>query len=153
MKRITIALAALMFAMLTFAQEGQAPLSKGEKQLNFGVGFGSGIPIYGGIDFAVHNDITVGGNIAFDLSGFDYMIISGRGDYHWNRLMGIPSEWDFYTGLNLGGSIGVQKYYGSGLHLDIHAGGRYYWNEKWGINLEIGGGTGFGASIGVSMKL
>ncbi len=153
MKRITIIFATLMLSVLLFAQEGQAPLSKGDKQLNFGVGFsGFGIPLYGGIDFAVHNDITVGGNLAFDLAGFDYMILNARGDYHWNRLIGIPSEWDFYTGLNLGGSIGLQQYYGSGLHLDVHLGGRWYWSEKWGLNLEIGGGTGFGSSIGLSMK-
>ncbi len=152
MKRITIVLAALMFSGLIFAQDGKAPLSKGEMQLNFGLGFSiDGLPVYGGIDVAVHDDITVGGNMAFDLAGFDYMILNARGDYHWNRLMGIPSNWDFYTGLNLGGSVGMGSY-DSGLHLDIHLGGRWYWNEKWALNMEIGGGTGFGSSIGVSMK-
>ncbi len=152
MKRISIVLTALMFTGFMFAQEGKAPLSIGEKQLNFGLGLSNnGFPVYGGIDFAVHNDVTVGGNLAFNLDGFDYMTITARGDYHWNRLMGIPSNWDFYTGLNLGGDIGFNEN-GSGFHLNVHLGGRWYWSEKWALNLEFGGGTGFGSSIGVSMK-
>ena len=152
MKRITVLFAMVLVAGTVLAQ-GKAPLSKGEKQLNFGVGFDGGVPVYVGIDYAVHDDITIGGNIGFDLTGFDYMNLTVRGDYHWNRLIGIPDNWDFYAGVNFGGAIGLSKYYGNGLHVDIHVGGRYYWDEKWGINLELGGGTGFASSLGVSMKL
>ena len=152
MKRITIVLAALMFSGLIFAQ-GAAPLSKGEKEMNFGLGFGSGIPAYWGMEWAVHNDITVGGVAAINLSGFDYMTLLARGDYHWNRIINIPPEWDFYAGVSLGGDIGFSSGYGSGLHFDAHVGGRWFWSDKWGLNLEVGGGTGFGASIGVTMKM
>lgn len=95
--------------------------------------------------------------------GFDYLALSfvrsgdddfgfgllGRFDYHWNRLIGIPSNWDFYAGASLGFISGDNF----DLDLGIQVGGRWYWSDKWGLNLEFGGGTGYGTSIGVSMKL
>ncbi len=152
MKKITIVFAFLMMSAMTFAQ-GEAPLSKGGKQMNFGLGFGDGVPVYWGMDWAVHNDITVGGSASFNLDGFNYMAINGRGDYHWNRLIGIPSNWDFYAGANIGFKIAFDDAHTSGLDLKIHVGGRWFWSEKWGLNLEIGGGTGFGTSLGVTMKM
>lgn len=151
MKKTSILLAFVLTSLLTFAQ-GAAPLSKGEKQLNFGLGFGNGIPAYIGADFAVHDDITVGPEISVNLDGMNYMTFAGRGDYHWNRLIGIPSNWDFYTGMNLGFALGFNGY-GSDLSLGAQIGGRYYWTDKWAINLEFAGGTvDVGGKIGVSMK-
>ncbi len=153
MKKITIVLAFLMLTGLMYAQEqGAAPLSKGEKQMNFGLGFGSDIPAYWGMDWAVHNDITVGGAAMINLNGFDWINFKGKGDYHWNRLIGIPSNWDFYAGAGIGFRIGFDGN-SSGLDFDIHVGGRWFWSEKWGLNLEIGGGTGFGSLVGVTMKM
>ena len=150
MKKITLLLSLLFLTGVIFAQGGQAPLSKGDKQLNFGLGFSShGLPVYGSLDFAVHNDWTVAPVIKVvidDDIGFGAL---GRFDYHWNRLLSIPSTWDFYAGTSLG-FISGNDY---GLDLGIQVGGRWYWSDKWGLNLEFGGGTGFGTSFGVSMKL
>ena len=104
------------------------------------------------MEWAVHNDITVGGLAAINLDGFDWISFKGKGDYHWNRLIGIPSNWDFYAGAGIGFKIGFDGN-SSGLDFDIHVGGRWYWSEKWGLNLELGGGTGFGSLIGVTMKM
>ena len=72
MKKLTLLLAVIAISTMTFAQ-GAAPLSKGGRQLNFGLGFNDGgIPLYIGMDWAVHNDITVGGMLSFNLDGFDY---------------------------------------------------------------------------------
>jgi hypothetical protein len=38
------------------------------------------------------------------------------------------------------------------IDLGLQIGGRWYWSEKWGLNLEAGGGTGYNTSLGVSMK-
>ena len=73
-----------------------------------------------------------------------------KGDYHWNYLIGIPSNWDFYAGARVGVSFGGSA---TDLDLGIQVGGRWYWSEKWGMNLEIGGGTGFGTTFGLSYKL
>ncbi len=155
MKNLTIILAFLAFSTFSFAQ-GAAPLTKGQKEMNFGVGFGDGLPAYWGMDFAVHNDITIGGVVAANLNGFDYIKINAKGDYHFNRIIGIPNNFDFYAGLTVGFKMdinGNDNKNNSGLHIDAHVGGRWFWSEKWGLNLEIGGGNGFGTTFGLTMKM
>jgi hypothetical protein len=154
MKRISILLAMFLFTGMLFAQ-GEAPLAKGESQISFGIGYDSwlGLPIYGTYEYAVHPDVTVGGRLAFDLGGFDGMYIVGKADYHWNRLMGIPKEWDFYTGANLGGDIAFVNGGAGQFHFHVDLGGRYYFSDKWAINFEMGGATSFTALFGVSVKL
>jgi len=150
MKKIKLLLGILLITGTVLAQSGQAPLSKGDKQLNLGLGFSShGFPVYAGMDFAFHNDWTAGPavKIIFD-DDFGFSAL-GRVDYHWNRLIGIPSDWDFYAGANMGFRIDKDFNFDFGLQV----GGRWYWNDKWGLNLEFGGGTGFGSLIGVSMKM
>jgi outer membrane immunogenic protein len=148
----------------------QSPLPVGKTQLNFGVGFsGYGIPIYLGLDVSVHKDITLGGELSFrtysdDFNGSKYghsiMGFSGNGNYHFNSLMNIPRDWDFYAGLNLGFYTWTSPsdYPGvshtSGLGLGAQIGGRYYFSEKGAINLEIGGGSLVsGGKIGLTFKL
>jgi hypothetical protein len=146
-------LLALGIFILTCTGFAQSPIGQGGKQLNLGVGlFDSGVPVYAGMDFGIHPDITVGGQIALDL-GFDYFSISGRGDYHFNTLLEIPRDWDFYAGLSLGFLAGIDNDYNSDLDLGIQVGGRYYWSTDWGINLEFGGGNNLsGGRFGVSKR-
>lgn len=140
-----------MFAATSFAQ---SPIGKGGKQVNFGLGFGSDLPAYAGMDFGVHKDITIGPVIAFDLNGLDWLSIAAKGDYHFNTVLNIPQEWDFYAGLNLGFRAGLNSNVNSGLQLGLQVGGRWYWNDRWGLNLELGGGIAFsGGSFGLSVKL
>ena len=151
MKRIVLLFGLILFVGSIFAQEGQAPLAKGDKQLNFGLGFsGHGLPVYAGMDFAVHDDITVGPevNVNFGNDGNVSFSAIGRGDYHFNRIIGIPSNWDFYAGANLGFRVGEEFK----MRFGIQVGGRWYWSEKWGLNLEFGGGSTFGTHAGLSMK-
>lgn len=166
MKKIVL-LVAFAFLAIT-ATYAQAPLSKGEKQFNAGVGFsGWGVPLYVGMDFGVHQDITVGGELSFrsysqDLPGGNYKStifgISGNGNYHFNRILEIPSNFDFYAGLNLGFYIWntSNDYPGdgaSGLGLGGQVGGRYFFSDKLGINLEFGGGNAFsGGKFGITYK-
>jgi hypothetical protein len=136
-----------------FALSAQSPIGKGGKQLNLGFGLnGAGFPVYAGMDFGVHPDITVGGQVGLDL-GFDWISISGRGDYHFNTLLEIPSDWDVYAGLSLGFAAGIGNDFNSDLDLGLQVGGRYYWSSYWGVNLELGGGNNFtGGRIGVSKR-
>ena len=150
MKKITLFIGLLFLTSFVIAQDGAAPLSKGQRQLNFGLGFSSnGLPVYVGMDFAFHNDWTAAPvvKLVFD-DDFGFGVL-GRVDYHWNRLMGIPSNWDFY----LGGSVGFLNQDGFDVDWGLQLGGRWYWSEKWGLNLEFGGGNGFNSSLGVSMKM
>lgn len=72
-----------------------------------------------------------------------------KADYHWNYLIRIPENRDFYAGVRAG------IHFGGDIvpDLGIQVGGRWYWNEKWALNLELGGGTGFGTTFGLNMKL
>ncbi len=164
MKRIIIIILSLAVSSLAYSQ---SPIGKGGKQLNFGVGlYGYGVPVYVGLDFGVHPDITVGPQIGLDTE-FDYISFSGRGDYHFNTILEIPRDWDFYAGLNIGFAASLNNHdhnfdknkhnrnhdHISGLDLGLQVGGRYYWSSGWGINLEFGGGNNLsGGRLGLSKR-
>lgn len=162
MKKHLLTFALILFSGMLFAQT--SPIANGQTQLNFGAGFSSyGLPLYIGIDHGVHPDITIGGELSFEsFNRWEYhhnvIGISGNGNYHFNSVLNIPSNWDFYAGLNVGFYIwnsdsGYKGSHNSGLGLGAQVGGRYYWNDKWGINLEFGGGNEFsGGKIGLSVK-
>lgn len=166
MKKLLVISFLLLFSNTMFAQ---SPVGQGEKQVNFGTGFSSfGIPLYFGMDFGVHPDITAGFNISYrsyreSYLGADYnqaiFGLFGNGNYHFNRILNIPEDWDFYAGLSVGYVIwnaasGYKGSNGSGLGIDAQIGGRYYWSDRWGVNLEFGGGNAAtGGRIGVSYKL
>ena len=153
--------------------EGQNALPKGGMQINGGLGFsGNGIPVYGGMDFGVHQDMTVGFEVGFrSYADGDWrhnaFSLAGTFNYHLNRLIGLPSNFDLYAGANVGyvnwnnrwqGPGSAEDWndnrYSSGLGIGIQVGGRYYFNQNWGINLEFNGGNRLsGGRIGVSYRL
>lgn len=160
----------LSFAFFALGRAAaQCPINKDQAQLNAGLGFSSwGLPVYVGVDYGVHKDVTVGGELSFrsyndnwNSNNYRHSVlgISANGNYHFNHLLEIPLNWDFYAGANLGFYIwnSPDDYDGdnvSGLGLGIQVGGRYYFNDKMGINLEFGGGNAFsGGRIGISVKL
>jgi hypothetical protein len=164
MKKLSIIL--LLSAISLFTVKAQSQLSNGRVQLNSGVGFsGWGVPIYIGLDFGVSRDITLGFEGSFrnyreNYSDIKYHStifgISGNGNYHFNRVLEIPSNWDFYAGLNLGfyAWTSPNDYPGegnSGLGLGAQIGGRYFFNDRFGLNLEAGGGNAFsGGKFGIT---
>lgn len=162
MKRISFIFAFMLFFGL--AMNAQVPLGKGGAQLNAGFGFsGWGVPIYVGADFGVHHDITLGieGSFRSYSDGWgNYTVFGflGNGNYHFNTVMDIPSNWDFYAGLNLGfyswsTPEGYHGNHSSGLGLGLQVGGRYFFTPKFGINLEFdGGNTLSGGKIGISYR-
>lgn len=166
MKKQLLILSFLLFSSLIYAQ---SPIAKGESQINVGLGLSSwGVPVYIGFDHGVHPDITVGGELSYRSYSdkyanvnYDHSVIgiSGNGNYHFNRVLEIPKNWDFYAGLNLGFYIwnSPSDYHGSHsseLGLGAQVGGRYYFSDKIGLNLEFGGGNAFsGGKIGLTFKL
>jgi hypothetical protein len=155
--------------ILTGTVYAQSPIPKGTAQLNAGVGLSSwGIPVYVGFDYGVHPDISIGGEISFRSYNENWadnkynrtlIGISGNGNYHFNNILKIPSQWDFYAGLNLGFYIwnspsGYEGSHSSGLGIGAQVGGRYYFSKKVAVNLELGGGNAFsGGKFGVTFKL
>jgi hypothetical protein len=165
MKKLSIML--LLSAISLFAVTAQDPLDKGRVQLNAGVGFsGWGVPIYVGMDFGVSRDITLGFEVSYrhykeNYSDTKYnssiLGISGNANYHFNRIMKIPDNWDFYAGLNIGFYAWTSPYGypgegDSGLGLGLQVGGRYFISENFGLNLEVGGGNAFsGGKFGITV--
>jgi hypothetical protein len=166
MRKISLLLIVAIFSLSTFAQ---VPLVKGEKQLNVGLGLsGIGTPIYVGLDFGTNSDFTLGiegsfrsyservDHISYSHSVFGF---AGNGNYHFNKILLIPSEWDFYAGLNVGFLIwsSPSNYNGThntGLGLGLQLGGRYFFNKKWGLNLELTGGNSVsGGKFGITVKI
>lgn len=161
MKKITLVFlfAAFLFAGNVFSQT--APLAKGQKQLNFGVfPEGYGLPLYLDLDIAIHEDVTIAPGFYFDLenndnyyydNNNDHFGIYIKGDYHFNRLFSIPSEFDLYAGATLKYRFFENKNYNRLGH-GFQVGARWYWSSKWGLNLELGGGSVYGARFGLSLK-
>ena len=164
MQKITILIPLLIFTLASF---GQSALPKGQAQLNAGTGKSTwGVPIYIGLDYGMRKNITLGGEISGrrSLGGWkekayreDILGLAANGNYHFNTLIGIPSEWDLY----IGGNVGYYSFfttqdgnYGR-LGLGGQLGGRYFLNEKTAIHLEFGtGGLDLaGIKLGVTHKL
>ena len=166
MKKVLLIVALALVSGLTFSQN---PFPQGRNQLNFGVGLsGWGVPLYIGIDHGIGNDFTLGGEFSYrdyrenwrdDYYHHNIMGFSGNVNYHFNRVLEIPSNWDFYAGLNLGFYVwnSPDLYVGEGksrLGLGGQIGGRYYLSDKVGLNLEFGGGNAFsGGKFGVTIRM
>jgi len=169
MKKITLFLA-LCTIGFTYAQ---APLEEGNLQVNAGVGFsGWGVPIYAGLEVGVAPNITVGGELSYQSYnhgsglGSDYkssiLGIQANGNYHFNEVFEIPSQWDLYAGANLNYFSWSSKINGSTVDyggadnfgLGLQIGGRYFFDDKFAVNLQVGGGNVVsGGRIGITYKL
>ncbi len=170
MKKIVLIAVALVATTFAFGQR----TFEGEKQINGGLGLvsaGWGVPIYAGFDYGVTPEITVGGIVSYSSKTYNYdkgytnkgtwISIGAKGDYHFNTLLEMPDEWDFYGGATLAYNSffysdnweGNHSGESANLSLGLQVGGRYYFNENWAVNAELGGGTfASGVKIGVTYK-
>lgn len=155
--------------MFCSAVHSQYALEKGKAQINLGSGLsGWGTPVYGGVDFGIHKDISLGVEASYrfyneKFSGIRYKhSITGVGvncNYHFNNVLSIPKSWDLYAGINAGyyfwsSSAGYPGKNSDGTGLGGQIGGRYYFNDKIAINLEAGSGSAFsGGKLGLTFKL
>lgn len=173
-KAILISALALCSAGANAQKKGTSAGANRPVLLNLGVGLSNwGIPVYGGVEGFVSPDFSLGGVVSYrryneDWKSYRYAFsittISAVGNYHFNRIMNIPSNWDLYLGANLGYSIaGYDRPGGApdydyrrvgGLAAGLQLGGRYYFSRSAGLNLEIGGGNVLSdARFGVTFRL
>ena len=167
MKRIIFFLAfTSCIAFNSVAQE--YPLTKSSLQFNIGSGISNwGIPFNFGFDIGLKYDISIGAELSYrnysgEVANASYnskiLGFSGNGNYHFNRIFGMPPNWDFYAGINAGfyhwkSDRGYDRVGKSGFGFGIQVGGRYYWSEFWGINAElIGGNKVRTGKIGLSVR-
>lgn len=165
----------LLFAILAIAfvfnmEQAQAqynPYDDGRKIGTVGVGFSNnGVPIFGRLEVPVVDNITVGGGLSYRRrsSGFfnlSVLGISALGNYHFNELLELPDEFDFYAGVSLGyyiwnisaddDDLVYRGSESSGIGFDAQIGGRYFFTDNIAANLEFGGGNQTaGGTIGIS---
>jgi hypothetical protein len=166
MKRIFYTLILLTTINVAKAQN---PLTPGKSQLNVGVGLSEwGVPVYIGFDHGLSPVFTIGGELSYrsyneNWKNFSYRHritgISGNVNYHFNQVLKMPKSFDFYAGANLGFYMwsspeGYDGTHSSGLGIGGQIGGRYYFSNKVGLNLEVGGGNAFsGGKFGLTIKL
>jgi len=154
MRSYLVALLLLFSSAMAF---GQSPLTDGGAQLNFGVGLnGDGVPLYFGGDVNIANNVTLGAQGSYTS---DRIGILGNLNYHFDEIFEIPSEWNVYAGANAGiyldndnnnNNNNDKSTFGFGLQI----GGRYFFNDKWAVNLEVGGGNVLsGGKLGATFKL
>lgn len=171
----------LTFILITLSGFGQGSLKNKEIQLNGGIGLTSlAIPFYVGLDYGVGKEITIGADFSYrgysdKVSGYydnSYTIIGigANGNYHFNKVLNVPSKFDIYGGLTLNyyiwknssnyvGPSGQQSFFvpnysgNSGIGFGLQVGGRYFFNDKFGVNLELGGGSFSGGKLGITYKL
>ena len=140
----TLFLTVLICACFTASVFGQA-----RSELNFGL-------IGANYEIPVHSDITIapGASTNFNL---DWLTLNVKANYYFDKIFGLSDEaWDVYGGIGAGYAI----YNGngskdSGFDAGLHVGGRWFWNDKWGVYLEFGGGSTQGATggLGLTVKL
>lgn len=109
--------------------------------------------IGGQAEFRSYNDRFGGNRYSHQILG-----LSGNVNFHFNHLLELPEEWNVYGGANLGFYLwnSPRGYGGSGsggLAVGLQVGGRYFFNESWGVNLELGGTQLFGGGkIGATYR-
>lgn len=162
----------IAFGLISNGIFAQAPLEEGGVQLNGGVGLSDwGVPVYFGADFGVARDFTLGGQLSFQTDDDHYdnnhhykssaVGIGVNGNYHFNRILNMPSKFNFYAGASVTYYIwNYDNNYNNGhpdndsVGLGLQVGGRYFFNDTFGLNLELGGNTvNSGAKFGVTIRL
>jgi len=148
MRQLTTTLIIILFSIYAQGQ-GESAITKGQKLLNFG------LPGYVGLDFAIHDMITLGPKVAYELfSGNNTLKAGIVADFHFNQLLEIPSNWDVYAGASAGWRFKTDNNKGSdGFDLGGQIGGRWFWSDKWGLNLEGGFSGSVGGGLGVTMRM
>jgi hypothetical protein len=118
--------------------------AQAQRQLNFGL-------IGASFEIPVATDITIAPAAGTDFY-LNYLALGVKANYYFDNAFGLPDDWDVYGGANLGYALGLSNN-SNGLALGLQVGGRWFWNEKWGVFLELGGGSTIGATGGLGLTL
>ena len=128
------------FGVIAFSASSQA-----QRSLNFG---GVGTGLYASYEFPVHSLISVAPLVNTDWN-FNHLVLAAKGNFYFDNLFSLTDPWDVYAGINAGWRVGDDN----GFNFGIHIGGRWFWNDRWGINAEFGGGTGVTGGVGLTLKM
>lgn len=136
----------LLIVLIVFGVFSTISFAQARKQLNFGIiGVSYEIPMSSTITLAP----AAGSNL-----NLDYLTAGVKANYYLDKIIGLPSEWDVYAGANAGYAFGMDNKEND-FDFGLQVGGRWFWNAKWGVYVEIGGGniSKGSAGLGLTMKL
>ena len=142
MKKTLLLIAFIASTTLMF---GQA-----QKQLNIGlIGVSFEIPL--------GEAVTIAPTAYTDLN-LNWVTLGVKANFYFDNLFGLTEAWDVYAGANAGYGIWIgngTSISNNNIDLGLQIGGRWFWSEKWGLYLELGGGRlgGAGGGLGVTMKM
>lgn len=138
----------IMALLISLNLQAQSPLEIGGIQANAGLSVGDDVSGgYIGADYGLIEDITVGGRIWLASNFFQFAV---NGNYHFDELIGLPSEWNVYGGASLG-YLSIEN--ASDFDIGLQAGGRYFFTDQWAVNAEIGGTNNIsGLRLGATYK-
>jgi hypothetical protein len=171
------ALIAMMFVGLTLTAKTQDRYAAGNIDLFLDFGFTTGLgfaPVSVGGNFMVLDFLSVGaefgmrmesskiyysfavGNQKFKRMGGDFIT---RGDYHFNDLLDLPSEFDVFAGIDIGFAFfGDYKYNDYVWNTNNfyflagpHVGGKWFFSEKFGLHLITGWRSNDGYHLGFGL--
>lgn len=187
MKGILAVVVALVL-VCNLASAQKSIYRKGQNVAQVGIGIGgiggfygtSSLPVISaGVEFGIHEFVSVGGILGYSTSKYEYpfifvgqkgvysykysyITIAGRGSYH--LPLDIQNT-DLYAGVGLGYTIVSSKVDGktpSGLVIagasgsyfffGVHAGGRYYFSQSVAGYAELGYGFGI-LNVGVAFRI
>ncbi len=134
--------------LIAFIASTTFMFGQAQRQLNFGI-------IGASFDIPVASAIAIAPFAGTDLN-LDYLNLGVKANFYFDELIGLPAAWDLYAGANAGFAMWIGKDNGtSGVDIGLQVGGRWFWNEKWGIYLEFGGGhhSKGTAGLGLTMKM
>ncbi len=120
--------------------------AQAQKYLNIG---GAGTGFYGSIEFPVNSVITVAPQFSTDYN-FNSFVVAGKANFYLDDAFDLDDAWDIYAGTNLGWRIESGN---DGFNWGLQIGARWFWSDTWGVNAEVGGGSGVLGGVGVTMKM
>jgi hypothetical protein len=178
-KKIVLASVILLSVLTTSKVFAQSQFNdiKGTNLLNAGIGLGSyglngtgGLPLTASFEHGFSKNITAGVEAGFiqrkyvDNWKYTYLIFGVRGSYHFNEMLSVTNpRLDVYGGAGIlyrhfkikYGNGEVNDYYGKAssgdITIDLHAGGRYMFNNNVGAFAELSYGIS-PLKLGVTLK-
>lgn len=164
------ALVVILICCISGTSKAQTPLSEDGNLFKLASGYNiEGIPVYVAYEMGILPNFTFGIEGSFRsyaektdsvTQNHNIIGISFYSNYYFNEILKLPAEKYFvYGGLNLGYHkwFSPEHYFEPGkssstLGIGAQIGGIMFF-DKWGINLEVSGGTeNAGAKLGVAYR-
>lgn len=143
MKKIGL-LFILFLGQMAFAQAWEG---KGDQKVQIGFnGWGNGTGITATYDYGLSKVVSLGVGANFYFDGYkdgnkdNNFYAFGRVNFHLQDVLGMPSQWDLYPGVDVGV---IGNTFGLGAHLGV----RYFFNNNVGAFIEAGNNGSLGLSF------